>query len=273
MDSRLHGVLCALALALLTQVPSVASETETGSGTQTNQAAQHQQHHRRGPKRIELPESEGAVARLWKPDLSVLPLPIEDGGVVLPRTGVDNYHALVVERVSADTRTAYVRYEYRHGKPSGHSTSELTAAKKTAFEIVPDPVPREHQRYLSGETWDFVLLFEGAPAAGVPVVLETSHGNRVNAVSDGEGRVSLRIPDDFPDLEEGARDRRTAEFSVSAELTNAGTAYRTQLAAEYRVNSSHWQFFGLGAAVTGIGMLAGFFVARIGRTESPRRTR
>lgn len=159
-----------------------------------------------------------------------------------------------------------------HGKPSGHSTSELTAAEKTAFEIVPDPVPREHQHYLSDQTWNFSLRFKGTPAVGIPVTLTASHGTKVDSISDSRGRVSLHIPDDFPGLKAGERDRRTAEFGISAELTDAEVTYQTLLSAEYRVNPSHWQSFGLGATVTGIGMLAGLFIGRIGRTDSRRKS-
>jgi len=55
-------------------------------------------------------------------------------------------------------------------------------------------------------------------------------------------------------------------------LTNAEVTYQTLLSAEYRVNPSHWQSFGLGATVTGIGMLAGLFIGRIGRTDSRRKS-
>ena len=106
---------------------------------------------------------------------------------------------------------------------------------------------------------------------GIPVTLKTSQGTRVNAVSGSNGRVRLRIPDDFPNLKEGERDRRTAEFTVGSELTDAGITYQTQLVAEYRVNPSHWQSFGLGAAVTGIGMLAGLLIGRIGCAEATRK--
>ena len=209
-----------------------------------------------------LVNSEGASMQLWKPDLSTLPLTAEHGSITLPRTGVDNYHAVVVEKDWGYLKEALIRYHYMRGKPSGQSTSKLTAAEKTTFEIVPDPVPREHQHYRSDQNWNFMLRFRGAPAAQVAVVLETSNGSALSGVSDSNGLVSLRIPDDFSQLEAGARDRRTAEFSVSAEMTQAGVTYQTQLSAEYRVNPSRWQSLSLGLFVTGIGLVAGGFLGR-----------
>ena len=257
-----------LLVALLLVVPEAVAQTGADSRPGAKAAAGGMQHNRRGPKRFMLANAEGAAARMWKPDLTSVALKIEQGSVTLPPTGVDNYHALVVERDWGDSRETLIRYQYMHGKPSGHSTRELTAAEKAAFEIVPSPVPREHQHYRSDQRWAFLLRLNGAAAVGVPVVLETSHGTFVEGVSDGDGMVHLRIPDDFPDPIEGERDRRSAEFTVSAETVANGITYQTALSAEYRLNQAHWQSFGMGFAVMGVGMLAGIVVGRVGAGET-----
>jgi hypothetical protein len=199
--------------------------------------------------------AQDASIQLWKPDLSTLPLTARHGSVTLPFTGVDNYHALVVQKDWGNLQETLIRYVYMHGKPSGHSTRELTAAEKASFEIVPDPVPREHQHYHSAQRWNFLLRFNGAPAASVPVRLLTSNGSELGSVSDANGRVSLMVPDDFSLLGPDVRDRRTAEFSLSAELERDGINYQTQLSAEYRVDPGRWQSLGLGVFVTGIGLV------------------
>ena len=275
MNNKLNPAILSLTLFAVVVSPKLCAQNTAEPGQGSAQAGGQQQHqqHRRGPKQFMLANSEGAVIRVWKPDLTTLPLEVKHGSITLPRTGVDNYHALVVEKDWGYLKEALIRYEYMFGRPSGHSTSELTAAEKTEFEIVPDPVPREHQHYLSDQTWNFILRFKSTPAAGIPITLATSNGSRVEATSDSEGKVSLRIPDDFPDIQKGKRDERTAEFEVSAELTDAGVIYQTLLSAEYEVNPGHWQSFGLGVTITGIGMLAGLFIGRIGRTETGRKTR
>jgi tetratricopeptide (TPR) repeat protein len=144
----------------------------------------------------------------------------------------------------------------------GENAKALTAAEKASFEIVPDPVPREHQHYHSAQRWNFLLRFNGAPAASVPVRLLTSNGSELGSVSDANGRVSLMVPDDFSLLGPDVRDRRTAEFSLSAELERDGTNYQTQLSAEYRVDPGRWQSLGLGVFVTGIGLVAGGLLGR-----------
>jgi len=263
MKTNIYTLIAMLLLSPVVQIPEVAAQTTAGPMDESLSAkTAGAQQHRRGPKRFLLKNGDGAKIDLWKPDLSTLPLTAEHGSLTLPRTGVDNYHALVVEKDWGYLKEALIRYQYMHGKPSGHSTRELTAAEKTTFEIVPEPVPREHQHYRSGQSWNFLLRYRGAPAAHVPVSLETSNGTELSSVSDRNGIVSLRIPDDFSLLEAGERDRRSAEFTVSAETEDAGVVYQTRLSAEYRVNPSRWQSLELGMYVTGVGLLAGGFLGR-----------
>ena len=259
----LFAAVCAAPVAW-----STVPDDKTAADTISLVPVVHEHQHHRGPKQFVIANAGTARLRLWKPDLSVLPLVAEDGRITLPSTGMDNYHALVAEDDRGQLRQALIRYEYLRGKPSGHSPTALTAARKTDFEIVPDPIPREHNRYHSGEEWAFLLRFRDKPVAGLPVILETANGGSVKGVSDSHGRVELLIPDDFPNVREGERDRRSAELTLSAEYTEAGVAYQTLLTAEYRVNPSHWQSFELGVTVAGLGFLAGGVLGRVGKPDS-----
>lgn len=264
MNNLNHFALSALLVALVMQSPLATAQQRPAAESQPNPGASGpaQQQHRRGPKKFKLENAQDASIQLWKPDLSTLPLTARHGSVTLPFTGVDNYHALVVHKDWGNLQETLIRYVYMHGKPSGHSTRELTAAEKASFEIVPDPVPREHQHYHSAQRWNFLLRFNGAPAASVPVRLLTSNGSELGSVSDANGRVSLMVPDDFSLLGPDVRDRRTAEFSLSAELERDGINHQTQLSAEYRVDPGRWQSLGLGVFVTGIGLVAGGLLGR-----------
>jgi hypothetical protein len=228
--------------------------------------------HGRGPKMLEMGIPEGATITLWQPDLVTRQLDAQHGHVVIPKTGMDNYHAVVAEKDSGKVKQAIIRYEYQRGKPSGHSTTELTAVQKTDFEIVPDPVPREHRHYQSGETWSFILRFQGSPVANIPVSLNTAHGNVVSGTSDKSGQVALHIPDDFPDVQAGERDERSAAFDVTAEYVTAGITYKTRLNSEYRVNPAHWKSLMLGMLVAGFGMIAGGVIGRAGLTKKKVRS-
>ena len=112
--------------------------------------------------------------------------------------------------------------------------------------------------------------FGDKPVADVPVVLKTSNGSTIEARSDERGMVSLHIPDDFPDVVEGERDMRTADFMIHAEHTANGISYQTALSASYRINQAHWKSFELGVLVVGIGMIAGGYIGRVRKDKGKK---
>lgn len=238
------------------------ADRETRS-SETKQA-QHQQH-RRGSKQFALEGADGATITLWKPDLTTMPLEAKHlmhGTITLPPTGLDNYHAIVAEKNWGNTREAIVRYEYLRGRPSKNSPTILSNAQKTVFEIVPDPIPRGHYHYFTDQEWSFITRFKDQPVPNLPVVFETNNGSRIETSSDANGRVSIAIPSDFPDLIKGKRDKRSSDFMLSAEYKNAGVTYQSTLSAEYRINRSNWRSIEWGFAVAGIGVLGGGLVRR-----------
>ena len=256
-NPRLGLIAC-----MLLSAASLGSAAETVANDGSEPKKPQSGHAHRGPKQLILENAEGARITLWKPDLTTQPLSMNHGGITIPRTGMDNYHALVVEKDWGDSRETLIRYEYLFGRPSQHSPSELAGAVKTDLEIVPAPIPREHLHYLSDQRWGFQVRFKGMPRAQVPLTLETSHGTRLEAVTDRKGYAVFRLPDDFPDIVPGERDGRSAEFTVSASAEVAGTAYETLLTASYQVNPSHWQSTPLGWFVVGLGFIAGGVIGR-----------
>jgi hypothetical protein len=214
--------------------------------------------------------ASGALIQLWTPDLGIRSLSAHDDRITVPRTGMDNYHALVARQERGSLKETAIRYVYQFDKPSGRSPAELAGAQKAALEIVPDPLPREHYHYHTDQDWGFRLRFHARPVADHPVTLETSHGSRLQGTTDAGGRVVLRIPDDFPGVEAGVRDQRRADFSVSASYADVDQVYRTTLSAEYRVNPRHWRSSGAGVAVAGVGLLVGGLLSRLGRKRSER---
>ncbi|MCU7858955.1 MAG: DUF4198 domain-containing protein, partial [Candidatus Thiodiazotropha sp. (ex Lucinoma kastoroae)] len=178
-------------------------------------------HDHRGAKKIALENGEGATITLWKPDLSTQPIALEHGTVTIPKTGTDNYHAVVAEKDWGNHKEVIIRYEYMFGRPSKQSPSKLAAAEKSAFEIVPNPIPREHYRYHSQQTWGFIVRLHGKPVPDLEVTLQTSYGSQDSTISDHNGYVEFQIPDDFPDLVEGERDKRSAQFTISSKYSAA----------------------------------------------------
>ncbi|AKH20757.1 hypothetical protein [Sedimenticola thiotaurini] len=260
-NNRLIVLLFGLLLLVGNGVVPAAGQAEHGVAGGGKKPAAPAMHHR-APKRLSLSNGEGAEITLWKPDLSKRALEPKMGVITLPPTGVDNYHAIVVEKNWGNSVDAIVRYEYLFGKPSGESPVKLLAAQKTPLEIVPDPLPREHHRYYARAEVAFVVRYKDQLLADQQVELRTGNGSSLRGVSDDQGRVVFRIPDDFPNIVPGDRDRRTADLSFHTTYETAGIRYDTTLSAEYRVSPEHWQSKPWGIAVAGVGFLFGGLITR-----------
>ncbi|MCU7871127.1 MAG: hypothetical protein KZQ91_00125 [Candidatus Thiodiazotropha sp. (ex Lucinoma borealis)] len=254
-----------IAICLL-PLSAVAASTDDSEKKPIEQPA----HDHRGAKQITLENGEGATITLWKPDLSTQTLNLEHGGITIPKTGLDNYHVVVAEKDWGNHKEAVIRYEYMFGRPSKQSPSKLTAVEKTDFEIVPDPIPREHYRYHTLQTWGFLVRLHGKPLSNLELTLQTTHGSQQTVISDQYGRVEFQIPDDFPNLVAGERDKRSAQFTISSKYREGDIAYQTQLNADYRVNPTHWQSTQLGLWVVGIGILAGGYLGRTKKIKGKR---
>lgn len=232
----------------------------------------HQGHGRRGGAMLVLSNADGAKVTLWKPDLTRQTLDLGMmGHLALPRTGMDNYHAVVAERDWGNLKETFIRYVYTFGKPSGHSPAELAAAVKTELEVVPDPIPREHYRYMAAYTWSFLVRYQGQPLANSQVQLTTSQGSRLEALTDAAGRVTFRLPDDLPEVEAGRENNPPAELNVTASHREGDREFVTVLTAPYHADPSHWQSFPTGVAIAGAGFLVGGLVGFRRRHDNKKR--
>ena len=216
-------------------------------------------------------DMERAQVTLWTSDLRTLEVPYDGHWAHLPKSGVDNYHAAVaVQRDEGFTKTV-IQYPYRNGRPSGHSPRELLALNKAPVELVPDPLPREHYRYLTGEAWGFILKINDQPVSDAEVTLSTIYGSRLSARTDGDGRVEFAIPDDFPKVNPGRRKNPQKPFVVHAELERDGHRYETTLQAKYRPHPNHWRSTEWGVATLGVGFVAGLLITGVGRRREDRK--
>ncbi|MCP3663663.1 MAG: hypothetical protein GY696_14440, partial [Gammaproteobacteria bacterium] len=206
------GIACLLTAASQAAVAQTAGEPES-KPTAPQQATMQ---HNRGPKTVTLNNADGADIKLWLPDLSTRPIEAPMDQITLPSTGVDNYHALVATKNWGSEVEVVTRYEYMRGKPNGHSPLELVNAIKSELEVVPSPLPRDHYRYHSNQKWGFLVRYHGQPLAKIPLQLETTNGSVMSSETDNSGIAYFTLPDDFPDMVEGERDRRRADFSITA---------------------------------------------------------
>lgn len=259
--SRIH----ASAILMLALAGAVQAEMTFRSGPEyaPHEPVAHKGHgHGRTPV-IHLRDGHGAVLRLWTPELE--PRPVEAGQpdrIAVRPTGINNYHAIVATREDERVTEVALHYLYFNGRPADKTPSALVGEEKAVLEIVPDPLPREHQRYLSGNPFRFLLRYQGEPLTDHPVSLYTSNGSLVQGRTGPDGRWRVILPDDFTGVRPGRRNNRPGDFVLRTALEREGRVYRTTLNASYSVNPSHWQSGALGGAVLVGGFLTGLVVLR-----------
>lgn len=212
-----------------------------------------------------LQEGQGAEAEMWLPTRVRRPLKVaDDGRVSIKNSGVTSYHLLFAKKDADGREDVAMRYISLRGKPSGESPASLVNTRKTTLDITPAPLTREHQRYTGGKAFDFIVSFNGEPVEAQPIVLSTSNGTKIETKTDARGQVTLRLPDDFTDVEPGRSNNRPAEFVLSVFRTDSESekSYRTTLSAPYYVSPSHWQSMTGGLLAMFAGVVTGLVVLR-----------
>lgn len=269
MGLVMRKVIAMISLLLVSGTPQAALTWQPAppEAKQQNNGGAHQGHGgHRGGKPFVLKDGEGAEAQMWLPTRVRRPLHVmENGMVMVGGSGIDNYHLLFARKHTAAGEEVALRYLYQHGKPSGASPSSLVEHNKATLELVPAPLTREHQRYLSQKPFNFIARFNGEPLADKTVKLTTSNGSEIEGKTDGTGGVEVSLPDDFSDVQPGRSNNRPAEFVVSVSHDVGGTQYHTTLSAPYYVNPSHWRSTTGGLAAMFAGVVTGFVVLRRSR--------
>ncbi len=191
--------------------------------------------------------------------LEAQPLTVEEAQITLPKSLYNNYHALVAKAQNGNRHYSSITYLYQFGRPSQHSPKELTDLSKATFEIIPSPLPREHDRYTASKRYRFELHFQGKPLQ-VPVILTTSNGNRTTLRSDANGHLDVTLPNDFTDVKTGRNSNASATFTLWTSHQDGSESYETSLTQSYAVNpNDFWRSEPFGAAVALLGFGLGLF--------------
>ncbi|MFT5659538.1 MAG: hypothetical protein ACI9TV_000159 [Sulfurimonas sp.] len=197
------------------------------------------------------------------PTLEKKELTPDHGLVSLPRTGMDNYHALVINQTNGKSINSSVRYIYAHGKPSKISPTKITQVQKSKLEILPILLPREHDEYKGSNTHKFELRFNGEVLPQENITFSTSNGTKESFQSDISGRFFVSIPNDFEDVKVGRRKNKAAEFILGASYIDNDIKYTTTLAMPYYVNPvDYWNSREAGLGVLIIGLIFGLYLFR-----------
>jgi hypothetical protein len=169
---------------------------------------------------------EASELTVFSPDLKQAPIALPlDGGrwlVNAPQAGVGGYHWLVARSVAeSEIRTATTALAF----PSkGPSPADRMAEIRPGLEVQPLLLP-EHGGYREGDTWEFLVRFDGQSVPHAKLNLETENGTRTRAIADEKGVARVQFPRDFDpatfDKEGGAARTRKA-YVVSAEIDKDG---------------------------------------------------
>lgn len=197
------------------------------------------------------------------PTLKKKELKLVNGLVSLPRTGMENYHALVVNQTKERSISSSVFYIYSRGRPSKISPTKITQMQKSALEIKPAPLPREHDHYNGSKSYNFELHFKGEALPNTNVTFTTSNGSQDSFKSDRDGELRVTMPNDFKDVKVGKRKNRPAEFVLKASYMYEDITYTTTLSMPYYVNpTDYWQSTASGAVVLILGLIIGLYLFR-----------
>ncbi|MBF0220193.1 MAG: hypothetical protein HQL49_11810 [Gammaproteobacteria bacterium] len=250
-----------------------AGRQPSEKGAVASPPANHSGHNSRRGTTLFLQDGHDATLWMITPTLESRPLELEDadGQLTIPKTGMENYHALVASRQKDALHESSLRYVYLQGKPTGRSPAELMANNKLPLEIVPDPMAREHARFLSQMKQSFMVRFQGHPVSDVWVEFISSHGTKLEAKTDAAGRVSVIIPDDFKSVIPGRKNNKPAEFTLSSSYAHEGILYRTNFSTPYSVNPSHWQSSNVGLFMLTFGFMSGLVAMRRAKPEINNR--
>ena len=229
-------------------------------------AHDHGQHGGRKAKQLQVNNSNPAATTEVFYLLSTLEkkeLELENGLITLPRTGVDNYHALVVNQTHENSVNSSVRYIYNYGRPSKTSPTKITHMKKSDLEIAPVLLPREHDRYTGSNTYKFEVRFQDRKLAYRPVTFYTSNGSEEILESDEGGTFEVTMPNDFKEVKPGIRANRPAEFILKTSHMHEGTTYTTTLAMPYHVNpTDYWRTQTFAVVLLILGLIIGIYMLR-----------
>jgi len=179
----------------------------------------------------------------------------------LPKSMYDNYHALTANVTQQNTHYFAVYYMYKFGKPSRTSPTKLTSMQKSTFEIIPDPLPREHDKYYGSKEYTFLLRFKNKPLAKQTVQLTTLNGSIKTVSTDKKGKFQLVLPNDFKNVKDGRRANPPSYFILSANFSQNDQQYYTTFTNPYYVNpNDYWSSIPAGVGVEGIGLVIGLFL-------------
>ena len=187
-------------------------------------------------------------------------LPLGMSGAKLDKPASGGFHWLTA-RAEQDGQMRVASTVHFFSERGAQNPTGLFMQQKHELEIIPQPYPREHSRYRANEDWRFLMRFNGKPLSGQKVNLETANGTKTELVSDAQGIITVRIPDDFKaetrQKTAGSHDhgRRSSDLVLATEYAEGGKTYLTAFNASYGPDALDQRSLAMGLGFTLLGMV------------------
>ena len=151
-------------------------------------------------------------------------MPMEQSvGTLQPPKGIGGYYWLLAreENPRRILTASSVTYFSNPGPPP----RELLKTQKNELMIVPVKLPREHNQFQSGKTWEFIVRSSDGAVADTTVLFASSQGTKQSLQTDANGVFSVTFPDDFPAPGSqhgghGMHGRLSAQFGLMTSLVD-----------------------------------------------------
>lgn len=199
-------------------------------------------------------EDKNVSASYLLPDLSLAPAELKYG-MVVPKVNMGGYYALTAFAEDANSSDFAVRYLSANGKPVKVSPVKLTNKQKNVLEIIPNPLPREHDRYTASKDYRFTVVYNGKPLENADIELKIGENTQKLQTTSG-GKLTILLPNSFSNVV--PEDRQTKEFVLSVSKYENGRLFTSSFSAPFYPNANDWwQSQNLGFGGIALGFLGG----------------
>lgn len=204
------------------------------------------------------PHESGERPRSWS-------VPVEKKrATARPRDKIGGYHWISAREVVGDTiKTAST---VRYFSMPAPAPREMLVSGHDELEIIPHPLPREHQKYRATETWPFQVRFQGRPLAGARLSYQDGSGWGEGFTTGTDGVADVTFPDPFHPEEKAAGHARRPNRSFVLSVTHRDEDYTFVTAFNYKYVPGPYHGknlpYGLGFAVLGMGLASPLLLKR-----------
>lgn len=195
------------------------------------------------------------------PSLEKKEIDLVDNKFTLPKNKEAFYHLFLLNYTQQNNHYSAKYFYKKFGKPSSISPKEVSSFYQNGFEFIPLPLPMEHDRYYSSNSYKFKLLFDNKELENTLVYFTTLNGSKQEYFTNHKGECIIQLPNDFENVKKGLRANKPSYFIVTATLQKDNNNYFTTLTQPYYLNpTDHWRSIPYGFILIVVGLVLGIFI-------------